>query len=124
MISVRLLLVLIFGLVFMLLLDACTTSSAPSHAPSQPYLPFSEESEKPVEASSRNPGRSFSDDKPIPPGEPGEPKLSSTLIRGGEPAKQRGRGFDDVGLSKGEKAINFTVRDIRGREFTLSGLLS
>lgn len=124
MISVRLPRVRMCELVFMRLSGACTGTSDPSHAPPQPYPPSSEEPEKPVETSARNPKRSFSDDKPMPPGEPDEPKLSSTLTRGSKPARQRGRGFDDAGLNKGEKAINFTLRDIHGRELTLSRLLS
>lgn len=121
MISVRLGLVLIGGLVFMLLLSACSRTSAPPHVPPQLYPASSEEPEKPAETSASNPERSFSDDRPILPG---EPKLSSALIRGGESASQRGQGFDDTGLSKGEKAINFTLRDIHDREFKLSRLLS
>ena len=51
-----------------------------------------------------------------------EPVLSTTLKRDCPPAA-RGN-FDSAGLAIGEKAINFTLKDIHGNEFVLSRLLA
>jgi len=57
--------------------------------------------------------------------QPKEPALSDTLLRDCYPIQTSGGGnFDDVGLEIGEKAVNFTLRDIYGTEFRLSQLLA
>jgi cytochrome oxidase Cu insertion factor (SCO1/SenC/PrrC family) len=33
------------------------------------------------------------------------------------------QGFDNAGLKVGEKAVNFTLRDVYGKEYRLSSLL-
>ena len=56
---------------------------------------------------------------------PEEPTLSNTLLRDCDPTQTSGGGdFDDVGLQIGEKAVNFTLRDIHGTEYRLSQLLA
>jgi len=54
-----------------------------------------------------------------------EPALSDTLIRDCYPTGTSGGGnFNDIGLQIGEKAVNFTLRDIYGTEYRLSRLLA
>ena len=56
---------------------------------------------------------------------PEEPTLSNTLLRDCDPTQTSGGGdFDDGGLQIGEKAVNFTLRDIHGTEYRLSQLLA
>ena len=53
---------------------------------------------------------------------PGEPALSVTLKRGCQSLATTN--FDSTGLGLGETAVNFTLRDIQGREVRLSRLLT
>ncbi len=56
---------------------------------------------------------------------PAEPTLSNTLLRDCDPTQTSGGGdFDDVGLQIGERAVDFTLRDIYGTEARLSQLLA
>ena len=51
------------------------------------------------------------------------PVLSTSLKRECPPDNVRG-GFENTGLSVGEMAVDFTLRDIHGTEFMLSRLLA
>ena len=53
-----------------------------------------------------------------------EPLLSATLKRNCQFNQPLIRNFDNAGLGIGETAVNFTLRDIYGSEYTLSGLLA
>lgn len=49
--------------------------------------------------------------------------LSTALKRGCTKARPAA-GFDNVGLERGATAVDFTLKDINGDEYTLSGLLA
>jgi hypothetical protein len=56
---------------------------------------------------------------------PDEPVLSTELRRNDEMMTSGGkRGFDKSGLGIGETAVNFSLRDIDGRECRLSSILA
>ena len=50
--------------------------------------------------------------------------LSTTLKRNCQLDQSSFRNFDDAGPKIGEKAVNFTLKDISGNEFRLSRLLA
>ena len=53
----------------------------------------------------------------------GGPVLLEGLIRDCPPTENRGN-FSDVGLSTGQLAVNFTLKDTQSKEFRLSSLLA
>ena len=52
-----------------------------------------------------------------------EPVLLEELSRNCQRAETVGNDFKDVGLSIGQRAVNFTLKDTQGAEFRLSQLL-
>lgn len=55
--------------------------------------------------------------------EPEGPVLSTALKRGCSPVEGGNVDVDNTGLAIGETAVNFTLKDIKGNEYTLSQLL-
>ena len=64
------------------------------------------------------------DEKAVASNSPAEPVLSGALTRGCTPTTRPGGGFATIGLSEGEKAVNFKLEDVHGNEFVLSRLLA
>ena len=88
--------------------EATPATSPPVAPPSPSSHPTATPSEKPVPSSSPT----------ATPTE--EPVLSASLKRGCTTAEG---GFDNAGLSVGEVAVNFTLKDIHGEDYRLSRLL-
>ncbi len=93
---------LVGGLILTLLVAGCSQPSVESHIPA----PANEASEKSSQAS-ENVGLVLSDE----------------LIREMKRTRRSGD-FDDVGLSIGERAVDFTLRDVDRNTVSLRSLLS
>ena len=108
-----------------LLVVSCIPVASPSPPPSPATPPVSEEQAESTPATGENSEVDIRDGKPGSSDKHGEPVLSNALIRGCKPSRQPGSGFETIGrLREGEKAVDFTLKDIDGNEFILSRLLA
>ncbi len=119
---------------FLLVLPSCgvpASPTTPEPPSSRPAAPTPAESESPVIPPALTPPELSSSPSLTPTPtttsnvEPEEPVLSDSLKRDCQLTQSPVRGDpESAGLRVGEKAFNFTLRDIYGTEFRLSRLLA
>ena len=95
---------LVGGLIIALLVSSCNRTSVETPIPA----PASEAAEIPSQAEVT---------------EPSGPVLLNDLARDIKRTRRSG-GFDNVGLTIGETAVDFTLKDVDGNTVSLRGLLS
>ncbi len=110
---------LVGGLILTLLVTGCAQS--PIETPTPPAkTPAPIEV---VEATPKDSATSTGDREQESSDNVSGPVLSNTLDRGSKRTRFSGD-FDSVGLSVGETAIDFTLKDVDGNTVSLRGLLS